>query len=66
MHCYCYKEVIANVNRDALNKEFSSVKAGDDTKYCTEWFEHYVIHQSISYGLSLVPVVINGLVTFLF
>ena len=66
MHCYCYNEVVANLNRDALDADFSAVKADDKKKYCSDWFGEYALYYSLEYGISLLPVVINTLVIFFF
>lgn len=66
MHCWCYNEALINLNLDALNQEFSSIKEGDTKQYCNIWFEEYAKYQSLEYGISLLPVVINAFVTWLF
>ena len=40
MHCYCLNEFKANTT-DSFDKSFENVNAGDERKYCEEWFVNY-------------------------
>ena len=68
MHCYCLRETKRDFTRidEVLNQSFTDIDASDDTKYCFEWAINYGSQQLMIIGTSLIVVLINALICFIF
>lgn len=66
MGCYCYDEVIKNVNYDAVNALFTSINPDDTEKYCDTWFTAFSKDLAVKYGAPAFIAIINIIVSNIF
>lgn len=65
MRCFCeYK--IGQSYTDAIFYSFKKVNPDDDRTYCQQYAINKAREKGLIYGLSLMIVVINGLICFIF
>ena len=65
MHCYCLEQFKLNPT-GILDITFTDIKPNDNNNYCGEWIINYTSQQALIIATSLIVVVINVVVCFIF
>ena len=63
--CYC-KPLLYTLKIGIYDHSFEEFGNGDKKKYCGDWATNYVIQNALVLGTSLVVVVINVVIVFIF
>lgn len=68
MHCYCLRESKRDITKlnEILNQSFTDIDESDETKYCFDWAINYGSQQLMIIGTSLIVVLINAIICFIF
>ena len=65
MHCYCLEQFKSSPTA-ALEILFTDIDEDDTTTYCYDWFVNYTAQNLIVVGTSLILILINWIICFIF
>ena len=65
MHCFCLDEFKISP-RTAVEILFNEIDPNDVNPYCYDWFVNYTSQNLIVIGTSLILVLINAIICFIF
>jgi hypothetical protein len=65
MHCFCFAQFTSDPT-SVFDLKFNDIDPNDDTLYCQEWLINWGVQKAIIVGTSLIVVVINVAICFVF